>query len=170
VRLTVGGDRIDYPGETSTKNADLTTSECLWNSVVSTNEAMYMCADVNTFYLNTLLDHPEYMRLTLNIIPQEIIDKKNLLDKAKNGYIYIHIDKGMYGLPPAGRLANNLLVKRLAPHGYHPIEHTHGMWRHKTCPITFTLVVDDFGVKYVRKEHAGHLLRALKQHYEVTYD
>jgi hypothetical protein len=34
-----------------------------------------MCAGVNKFYLNTLLDRPEYMLLALNIIPQEIIDK-----------------------------------------------------------------------------------------------
>jgi hypothetical protein len=34
-----------------------------------------MCADVKKIYLNTLLDHPEYMQLALTIIPQEIIDK-----------------------------------------------------------------------------------------------
>jgi hypothetical protein len=167
-RITISGDRIDYPGERSTKNADLTTSKCLWNSVVSTDEAMYMCVDVKNLYLITLIDRPYYMRLAINIIPQEIIDKYNLLDKANNGYVYIHINKGMYGLPQAGRLANNLLIKQLAPHGYHPVEHTHGMWRHKMRPITFTLVVDDFGVKYFGKEHADHLLHALKQHYEVT--
>jgi hypothetical protein len=46
VRLTVGGDRINYPGETATKNADLTTTKCLWNSTISTPGARYMCADV----------------------------------------------------------------------------------------------------------------------------
>jgi hypothetical protein len=46
VMLTVGGDRIDYPGGKFTKNADLTTSKCLWNSVLSTYTAMYMCKDV----------------------------------------------------------------------------------------------------------------------------
>jgi hypothetical protein len=50
------------------------------------------------------------MRLALNKIPQEIIDKYNVLDKVKNGYVYICINKGVYGLPRAGRLANNLLV------------------------------------------------------------
>jgi hypothetical protein len=84
--------------------------------------------------------------------------------------VYILIDKGMYGLPQAGRLANNLLVTRLAPHGYHPVEHTHGLWRHKTRPITFILVVDDSGVRYVGKEHANNLLNAIKKQYEVTED
>jgi hypothetical protein len=124
VRLTVGGDRIDYPGETATKNADLTTSKCLWNSTISTTDARYMCADVKKLYLNTPLDRPEYMRLPLSLIPQEIIDQYQLEEKAKNGQVYIRINKGMYGLPQADRLANDLLVKRLKPHGYYPVEHT----------------------------------------------
>jgi hypothetical protein len=76
----------------------------------------------------------------------------------------------MYGLPQAGRLANNLLVKRRAPHGYHPVEHTHGMWSHTTRPVTFTIVFDDFGVKYVGKDNVDYLLNALKENYEVTED
>jgi hypothetical protein len=83
---------------------------------------------------------------------------------------YIFIDKGMYGLLQAGRIANYLLMKRLAPHGYHSVEHTHGLWRHETRPVTFTLVVDDFGVKYLGREHANHLLNTLKKNYEVTED
>ena len=39
-------------------------------------------------------------------------------------------------------------------------------WR----PICFTLVVDDFGMKYVRKEHAEHLVSVIKENYEVTED
>jgi hypothetical protein len=76
----------------------------------------------------------------------------------------------MYGLPQADRLANDLLVKRLAPHGYDPVPHTHGLWRHDTRPVTFTLVVDEFGIKYIGKENADHLLNALKQDSEATED
>jgi hypothetical protein len=35
-RLTIGGDRINYPGETSTETSDLTTSKLLINSNIST--------------------------------------------------------------------------------------------------------------------------------------
>ena len=42
------------------------------------------------------------------------------------------------------------------------------MWSHKTHPIQFTLVVDDFGVKYVGKEHAMHLKSVLEEHYTIT--
>jgi hypothetical protein len=99
VRLTVGEDIIDYPGETSTKNANLTTSKCLWNSTISTKGDQYMCADVKCFYLNTSLDRPKYMKLALSLIPQEIIDTHGLAEKANNGQVYIQINKGMCGLP-----------------------------------------------------------------------
>jgi hypothetical protein len=45
-----------------------------------------------------------------------------------------------------------------------------GLWTHTTRPISFTLVVDDFRVKYVGKENAMHLISFLKQHYEISED
>ncbi len=32
------------------------------------------------------------------------------------------------------------------------------------------LIANDFGIKYVGKQHAEHLLTALRQHYKVTTD
>ena len=43
-----------------------------------------------------------------------------------------------------------------------------GLWKHDWRPIQFTLVVDDFGVKYIGKEHAQHLFKTIQQHYPVT--
>jgi hypothetical protein len=63
----------------------------------------------------------------------------------------------MYGLPQAGILANKLLTKHLAIHGYTLTVHTLGLWTHKTHPLMFSLIVDGFGVKYVGKQHADHL-------------
>jgi hypothetical protein len=76
----------------------------------------------------------------------------------------------MYGLKQSGLLANQLLQTRLAPFGYYPAWHTPGLWLHKTRPISFTLVVDDFAVKYVGKQHAEHLRNALLRTYELTTD
>jgi len=36
------------------------------------------------------------------------------------------------------------------------------LWKHDTRPIIFSLVVDDFGVKYVGKENAPHLLDTVR--------
>ena len=110
------------------------------------------------------------MRMPINLIPEEFATLYNLHEKVKNGFVYMQIEKGMYGLPQAGILANKLLRKRLAPHGYYEMPHTPGLWRHIHRPIQFTLVVDDFGVKYTGKEHADHLLHALKTKYEVSED
>ena len=41
---------------------------------------------------------------------------------------------------------------------------------HATRPISFTLVVDDFGVKYVRGRHLDHLINALRDQYKITVD
>jgi hypothetical protein len=76
----------------------------------------------------------------------------------------------MYGLKQAGLLANQLLQTRLAPFGYYPARHTPGLWMHKTRPISFSLVVDDFTVKYVGKQHSDHLRHSLLKIYELTTD
>ena len=78
--------------------------------------------------------------------------------------------RAVWGLPQAGILANKLLKKRLAPHGYHECKQTPGLWKHTTRPISFTLVVDDFGVKCTRKEDINHLIKAIKEKYELTKD
>jgi hypothetical protein len=125
-RLTIGGNLIDYPGDVSTPTANLVTAKVLFNSFVSTPSAQFMCCDVKNFYLCTPMERYEYMWLPIALIPQEIIDTYNLFNLVHNGYVYIDICKGMYGLPQAGILANKLLTKRLAIAGYYPAAHC---WR-----------------------------------------
>ena len=129
-----------------------------------------MGADAKNFYLATPLDRYEYMKMPVNLIPPKFIELNNLSSKIKNGYIYMEIMRGMYGLPQSGILANKLLKERLAVHGYHEAEHTPGLFYHETRPIWFTLVVDDFGVKYVGKRHAEHLMKVLSEFYEMEED
>jgi hypothetical protein len=45
-----------------------------------------------------------------------------------------------------------------------------GYRKHKWRPISFTLVVDNFGVKYIGKEHVLHIIKVLQEHYEVEED
>ncbi len=80
--------------------------KCLLNSVASTKGDKFMSIDISKFYLNTPLPRYEYMNLKLTDIPQEVINEYNLAPKAtKEGYVYIEVRKGMYGLPQAGLLA-----------------------------------------------------------------
>jgi hypothetical protein len=57
IRIAVGGNLITYRGNTYTCTADLTTSKLLWNSILSTNGAQYMCIDIKNFYLLVALDY-----------------------------------------------------------------------------------------------------------------
>jgi hypothetical protein len=108
------------------------------------------------------------MRIPLPLHPDEIIQEYQLLTLLHNGFIYIQIDKGMYGLPQAGILANQLLARRIGKHGYFQCRHTPGLWRHTTRPILFTLVVDDFAIQYTGKDQANHLLTLLRRDYEAV--
>ncbi len=76
----------------------------------------------------------------------------------------------MYGLPQAGSLSHDLLKHRLNKEGYLQSQIVPGFWKHKTKPIQFVLVVDNFGIKYLKQEDLGHLIRSLEKHYDVTVD
>jgi hypothetical protein len=170
VRLTVEGDRHDYSGNVATSTAYTTTFKILINSTLSTEDAAMMMMDIKNYYLGTPLPRFEYMKILLSRFPEEIIQKYNLNALAVDSWVYIEIRKGMYGLKQAGLLANQLLQTHLAPFGYYPARHTPGLWLQNTRPISFTLVVDDFAVKYIGKHHAEHLRNALLRTYELTTD
>jgi hypothetical protein len=142
VRLTAGGDRLDYSGDVATSTADITTFTILINSTLSTEDAAMMMMDIKNYYLGTPLPRFEYMRMLLSRFPEEIVQQYNLSALAVDGWVYIEIRKGMYGLKQAGLLANQLLQTRLAPFGFYPARDTPGLWLHHTRPICFTLVVE----------------------------
>ena len=130
-----------------------------------------MTLDIKNFYLNTPLAWYEYLRLKLSNLPEDVIEQYGLKDKTTSeGYIYVEIRKGMYGLPQAGLLAQELLEQRLQKQGYTQSKVTPGFWTHAWRPISLTLVVDNFGIKYVGKEHADHVVRVLKENYEISED
>jgi hypothetical protein len=159
-----------YHGDVSTRTADMTTAKVLSNNVIATPEARFMCTDGKDFYLNNPMARYEYMRLPLRILPQEIVNKYKLLPLVHDGWIYVEIWKGMYGLPQAGIIANQRLEKHLAKYGYKPTYLTPGLWRQESQPITFSLVVDNFGIKHVGDQHARHLIKALEDLCTVSSD
>jgi hypothetical protein len=142
----------------------------LINSTLSTKDASMMIMDIKKYYLGTPSPRFEYMKMLLSQFPEEMVQKYNHSTLAVDGWVNIEIIKGMYGLKQAGLLANQLLQTRLAPFGYYPARHTPGLWLHRTRPISFSLVVDDFTVKYVGKQHADHLRSALLKTYDLTTD
>ena len=130
-----------------------------------------MTLDIKNMYLKTDMEHYEYLRLPIELLTKEFIDLYKLNDKIHNGWVYCEIRKGMYDLPQAGMLAHRKLSNVLTAANFYPTKHTPGLCLHKILPIQFSLVVDDFGVKYVEKQHVDFLLRTLHNaKYETTED
>jgi hypothetical protein len=82
----------------------------------------------------------------------------------------MEINKGIYGLPQGGILAQDRLVKHLAEHGYHQARNTPCLFKHESNSVSFTLVVDDFMIKYKDKSDADHLMQTLRKLYKITED
>ena len=73
-------------------------------------------------------------------------------------------------LPQAGIIAQKALIHHLATFRYHIASHTPGLWQHETRETIFTLIVEDFAIKYTSLENAQHLLNALKEKYTISED
>ena len=69
-RLTVGGNLINFPGDVTTPTAYLITAKLIFNSVLSTKNDKFMCADIANFYLDNPMNRYEYIKLPLDIIPE----------------------------------------------------------------------------------------------------
>ena len=109
------------------------------------------------------------MRIPLKIIPREIIDAHNLTELVYDqGWIYMRIKKGMYGLKQAGIIPNQELVKHMAPFGYYPVQHTPRLWVHDSRKTILSLVVDGLRVQYCSTEDADHFFKSLRAKYLVT--
>ena len=169
-RLTVGGDRVNYPGDCKTPTTDLLTVNLLLNSKISTPGAHFMTIDIKDFYLMTLLDQYKYMRLKMANLTKDVIQQYNLQDKVtKYGYVYLEIRQRMYELPQVGILTQKQLEKRLITKGYKQSRLTPGFWTHAMRPISFILCVDNFGVKYEGNKHVQYLMAVLEEHYMISH-
>jgi len=115
------------------------------------------------------LKRPEYAKIKLSDIPEEVITEYKLHQFATpDGWVYVQVTRAMYGLPQAGSLGQDQLEKRLNQEGYYQSETVPGLWKHKTKPIQFVLVVDDFGIKYINKDDLDHLIRTVEKYYNVV--
>jgi hypothetical protein len=104
-RLTVGGDKVNFPGDCGMPTIYMVTVKLHLNSVILTKGARYCTIDLKDFYLMTPMTRPEYMRMKIKDLPEKFVTMYNLANKAtSDGYIYIKIQKGMYSLLQAGIL------------------------------------------------------------------
>jgi hypothetical protein len=172
VRLTYGGNNSDFDGLRTSHTVDIATVKMFFNAIV-TEDAAYVTLDLEDFYLFTVLDKPEYMRMPITYIPHDLRLELGMGDLPDDASVLWEINKGLYGMPQAGLLAKTELNKLLATHGYHECVFTQGLYRHATRPISFTVWVDDFLIKFKRganKDDINHLLDVLRLKYKFKID
>ena len=174
VRGTAGGDRLPSSCPPSTDVASLTAVNIALNSVVSEN-AFFGTADLTDFYLGTPVTLPlsqrQFIRIDIDSYSPAVLARLSLLPfirSARNGkrFVIFRIDQTMYGLKDAGKLSNLRLVSLLSASGFLETA-TPCLFRHVSRPISFVLVVDDFGIKYHDRDDYDYLISCLSRLYLV---
>jgi hypothetical protein len=167
IRSTAGGERINYDEPTKANTAALSTVKILLQSVVS-DDADWMTLDIKDFYLMAPLPRSEYIRIPLKFLSPRLSPSTacNHLYYTITQY-FLRLQNSMYGLPHAGKIAQDVLIGRLAKHGYLQTGTT-CLFRHVTNGVAFALVVDDFAVKFKDLVSADHLIASLELFYKLT--
>ncbi len=90
----VSGNKINYPGKVATPTAEMLNAKLLFISVISTHGAQFMMMDIANFYLMTPLKSPEYVKIKLSDIPEEIIVEYKLHNLPNaDGSVYIEANR-----------------------------------------------------------------------------
>jgi hypothetical protein len=163
VRICVGGDKTHYTGDKSAHVAAMASVKILLNDVVSSPGAKFATIDIVDFYLMTPLDRLEYVKIAASKVPAQTIAEFNLDQYIDSkGFIYFVCTRTVWGLPQAGLISNKALVKVLHTAGYIQSSNSYGLFKHVDRGTTFSLVVDDFGIKYYNMNDFDHLADTLK--------
>jgi hypothetical protein len=117
--ITIGGNLICYPGDVGTNTMMLELLKLLLNSVLSQKGASFSSMALKNFYMDTPMPEFEHICIIISNIPDEFIDRYKLTGLDRDGWIYVEIRQGCYGLPQAGILPNNLLCSHLKAKGFY---------------------------------------------------
>jgi hypothetical protein len=107
------------------------------------------------------------MVINLSSLPQDIIDEYGLLELSHDGCVYIDIQKYHTSIrhPRERIVTKKIIFGRVSPHQIHP-----WLMETETRPVWFSLVVDDFGIKYIGRVNAKHLMTSIKKNYAISRD
>ena len=169
VRGTYGGNITDFDGLRASYTADLQTVKLLLNATVSEN-AYLAVLDITDFYLGTPLEKKEYMFIAKNQIPESTLTEYGSKIHWRDDKTMVQLNNSLYGLPQAGKVSADKVIHLLSRHGYTQCAHTPCLYTHATNGLYFTLVVDDYLLKYHDKAAAEHLISILEKEYEVKVD
>jgi len=171
-RITLGGDKLKPTGPSRAETTQLDETKIFIQSVVS--EGMNISsADIGAFFLNTPLTNTKdykYCSMLFQNLSQKTIEKYNLQQFEVNGRIRFEVCQTMYGMKEAARLSYELLKSRLKKYEFNSTERNPCLFRHKNRSIGFILTVDDFLIKWKKKEDLDYLINSLENHYTMKVD
>ncbi len=125
----MGRNLISYPDDCGTPTTDLFMVKLMLNSVISTPNAKFMTIHIKDFYLMMPMERYEYFRMKLELFPPDIIEEYGLCNKVDAyGNVFCEVQRGIYGLPQAGIIVQDLLTKQLNKAGYRQSKITPGYW------------------------------------------
>ena len=79
----------------------------------------------------------------------------------KSSMLIIAINICIYNLKETGIVVFSALVNHIESFRYYLARFTPCLWKHKTSNLIFTLVADDFGIKFFNNYHVDHIIKAL---------
>jgi len=94
VRLTVGGNKLDYNGDSSAPAPSFIDSKLIFNSTISTKGAKFITTDIKDYFLNNPMENFKYMKIPLWWFPQDVIDQYGIMSIVEpDGFVYVEIRK-----------------------------------------------------------------------------
>ena len=173
VRAAYDGGHQDFVGSATARVSSMPAKKLLLNHAVSLDKHI-MSLDIKDFFLNEInvLDRPEFMWARMDQFAPATIKEYNLEQYENKGRVLMQVDKPIYGLKQAAKLALQALGKVLEQNGYKETEEE--CIFASTTPgdeTVFVLHVDDFGIAYKDPKHVDKLKGVLaKAGYEYTTD
>ena len=173
VRITIGGNKLDYNNSTGSLAANLLETKILLNSAISdaNKSAQLMYAHIKDYFLVTPIDRPKCVKVNCKQTPRNIKVEYNLDSKVTSDRcIYTRMQKRMLGLKQAVILAYQVLKNCLERFRHEPIKGNISLQHYKSKLTKFCLYLDDFGIKYWSKEAANHLCNAIGANFCYAID
>ena len=176
IRGTIGGDKLHYDGRTMSQVASDVVIKLHIHTVVSDRRnngtnTRFCTLDLGDFFMTSDLDRPEYIRIPLAKLSDTFRAKYNLDPFIHSNSVVFEVTGNMPGHPAAGRLAKSELVSVLKRGGYHEHPDVPCLFENPVNKLSFTLLTDDFGIKYTDMAHVDALKDCLtRAGYTFTFD
>ena len=112
------------------------------------------------------------MRLTISVIPEEVVKQYNLLSLVHNSFVNAFIEKiyMVYLKPVRYHITSSHATLHLLDIVPPSTPLVSSLWIHNTRSLSFVLTIDYFGIKYSHLRDTSHLFAAFHRKYDISTD